>query len=141
METILLIHGSLRWIVAVLLIATLIGGIIVFLRKSTIPILRWIVLSGVIVTSLQLVLGGILLIYDSIQANWDMKALRYQYEHAFGMVIALGVVHLLPRAFRAPTVQQQSIRLIGLAIVAIALVGWSVIRLRGLSYWLPFIAG
>jgi Ca2+/Na+ antiporter len=132
------VHGALRWLVALALLALIIGTVAVIATRRWQKWIPWAIRSAVLLVTIQFVLGLVLLINDSIAAGWQMHALRLQYEHAVTMLLALGAVHMLPRAARAAEPRVRGRRVLLLALIAALLVAVGVIRLRGAAYWLPF---
>ncbi len=141
MEWLAELHGSLRWVVALACLWVIVGGLGATMTRSWFVWVRWAVRSAVIVVTLQFVLGLVLLLSNSIASGWDLRALRLQYEHAVTMLVALAIVHLLPRAARTPQYAARGFRILVLGLIAIALIIVGVIRLRGGHYWIPFSVG
>ncbi len=131
------VHGALRWLVALALLAVIIGAVAGIARQRWPGWIPWAIRSAVLLVTIQFVLGLVLLINDTIAAGWQMRALRLQYEHAVTMLLALGAVHLLPRAARVPEPRVRGRRVLLLAVIAALLVAVGVIRLRGAAYWIP----
>ncbi|KXB98020.1 MAG: hypothetical protein AA908_01020 [Chlorobi bacterium NICIL-2] len=131
-------HGGLRWLVALALLAIIVGVIAGIVTRRWPGWIPWGIRSAVLLVTLQFLVGLVLLINGSIAAGWQMQALRLQYEHAVTMLLALGAVHLLPRAARAAEPRARGQRVLLLALIAALLVAVGVIRLRGAAYWLPF---
>ncbi len=138
MDFLLELHGGLRWIVALGLIAATslaLGG---WIQR------RWSKLHGIalgsvpVLLTLQFLLGVVLLVRSGIQAAWDVAALRIQLEHALTMLIAVGLSHMLPRIARTPDIKARARKgvLILLALAVLVFVG--VVRIRGIGYWLAF---
>jgi hypothetical protein len=138
MDWLIEVHGSLRWLVALALLAIIVGAIAAIVTRRWPGWIPWGIRSAVLLVTLQFLVGLVLLINGSIAAGWQMQSLRLQYEHAVTMLLALGAVHMLPRAAVAAEPRARGRRVLLLALIAALLVAVGVIRLRGAAYWIPF---
>lgn len=85
--------------------------------------------------TVQFFIGLILLYHVGSTANWDMSALRHQFEHAFTMILALGLSHMAPMARKAEASARNTRALLYVtATLVLIIVG--VAQLRGMSFWM-----
>lgn len=138
MDVIVILHGSLRWAVAAALLVAMLVAVGAGLREQWQRALRWTNRSVMVLLTVQLALGLVLLVYRGIQIGWDIAGMQLRYEHALTMLIAVGLSHLLPRIERSSNVRYRAWRILATTAAVTVLVIAGVVRLRGMSYWIPF---
>ncbi|MFM8437198.1 MAG: hypothetical protein ACKOAX_01880 [Candidatus Kapaibacterium sp.] len=136
MDTLLVIHShnrNLFVLLAVIAIVKLSWNILrtAEFAKSDMLILR--IFSALM--TLQFFIGLVLLYRVGTTASWDMAALRHQFEHAFTMILALGLSHMAPMARKADAPVRNGRALMYVAgTLLLIIVG--VAQLRGMAFWM-----
>ncbi|MFM7774121.1 MAG: hypothetical protein ACKO9V_04630 [Candidatus Kapaibacterium sp.] len=136
MDTLLVIHSHNRNLFVLLAIIAIVKLSWNILRtaefgKSDMLILR--IFSALM--TLQFFIGLVLLYRVGTTASWDMAALRHQFEHAFTMILALGLSHMAPMARKADAPVRNGRALMYVAgTLLLIIVG--VAQLRGMAFWM-----
>ncbi|MFM8177679.1 MAG: hypothetical protein ACKOB6_09810 [Candidatus Kapaibacterium sp.] len=136
MDTLLVIHSHNRNLFVLLAVIAIVKLSWNILRtaefgKSDMLILR--IFSALM--TLQFFIGLVLLYRVGTTASWDMAALRHQFEHAFTMILALGLSHMAPMARKADAPVRNGRALMYVAgTLLLIIVG--VAQLRGMAFWM-----
>jgi hypothetical protein len=125
MGTVLLIHSLVRWVFVILAIAVIVKFAIGWLQKKSFTPMDRGLLAGLTGTmDLQLLIGLILLI-----GLGDYN--RYQLEHTFTMILALIMMHALPRRWKESPGAIRFRNNLAVVIVALILIYLGVFVLPG----------
>ncbi len=136
MDTLLVIHSHNRNLFVLLAVVAIVKLAWNMFRsaefgRTDMTILR--VFSALM--TLQFFIGLVLLYRVGTTASWDMAALRHQFEHAFTMIIALGLSHMAPMARKAEASARNS-RALLYVVGTLVLIIVGVAQLRGMSFWM-----
>lgn len=135
MDFLVTLHGHNRWLM-VLFAITAIVTLIMNLKdsKEYKSITR---ISGLIyayASGIQFLIG-ILLFYPKAESlDWDMSALRIQFEHATTMILAVAIAHS-PAAWKKLETPKRLKNTLIAYIISLFLIFLGVIRIGGMSLW------
>ena len=136
MDTLLVIHSHNRNLVVLVLVVAIAKLLWNTIRstpfgRSELMLLR---LNAALLT-VQFLIGIVLFFNVGSNASWDMSVLRSQFEHAFTMIIALGLAHMAPMVRkRAEAVRNRRALMFVVASFLLVLAG--VAQLRGWAFWM-----
>ncbi|MFM8840835.1 MAG: hypothetical protein ACKOFB_07035 [bacterium] len=135
MDFLVTLHGHNRWLI-VLFAITAIVTLIMNLKDSREykSITR---ISGLIYAyalGIQFLIG-ILLFYPKAESlDWNMSALRIQFEHATTMILAVAIAHS-PAAWKKLETPKRLKNALIAYIISLFLIFLGVIRIGGMSLW------
>jgi len=136
MEFLTTLHGHNRWLIilfAVLAVITLILN-----RKDPSEYKKITRLFGSIYAyalALQFIIGLILFFPKAQALEWDMSALRIQFEHATTMILAVAIAHSAAAWKKLDTSRRIKNTLIAY-LISLFLIVLGVIRIGGMSLWI-----
>ena len=126
MDTLLTIHGEIRWLVALVTVAVALRSLLGWLRGAEVKGLdRGLTAAMTGLIDLNLVLGLILLF------GLPGGMARFRMEHAGTMIVALVVAHLTMIWRRSPNAALKFRNDFFVALAVLVLVSAGVLRLRG----------
>lgn len=128
MGVIRVVHGELRWIIAIVAVIVIIKFLIGWLGKREYqPVDRYLLLGYTTLMDINLLLGLILLVTLGIST-------MHRIEHAVTMILAVVVAHLTARwrkSTDSPTKYRNQMLLVLLSLILVFI---GVIRLRTVLY-------
>jgi hypothetical protein len=125
MGTVLVIHSLLRWVFVILAIAVIVKFAIGWLQKQEFKPMDRGLLAGLVGTvDLQLLIGLVLLIGLG-------EYTRHQLEHTFTMILALLLLHVMPRRWKESPGAIRFRNNLAVVIVALVLIVLGVVVLPG----------
>jgi hypothetical protein len=136
MEFLITLHGHNRWLIvifALLAILTLILN-----RKDASEYKKSTRIIGSIYAyalAIQFFIGLALFFPKAQALDWDMAALRIQFEHATTMILAVAIAHSAAAWKKLETAKRLKNTLIAY-IVSLFLIILGVIRIGGMSLWI-----
>jgi hypothetical protein len=136
MDFLTILHGHNRWLMIIFALFA-IFSIISNMRDSG-EYKKFTKLAGSIYAyalALQFVIGLILFFPKGNALDWDMSALRIQFEHATTMILAIAIAHS-PAAWKKLETSKRLRNTLIAYIVSMLLIFLGVIRIGGMSLWL-----
>jgi len=135
MEFLTTLHGHNRWLIVLFAVLALIT--LILNRKDTSEYKKSTRLFGSIYAyaiAIQFLIGLILFFPKAQALDWDMSALRIQFEHATTMILAVAIAHSAAAWKKLDTAKRLKNTLIAY-LVSLFLIVLGVIRIGGLSLW------
>ena len=136
MDFLITIHGHNRWLMIIFALLA-IFSILSNMRDSG-EYKKITRLTGSIYAyalALQFVIGLILFFPKGNALDWNMSALRIQFEHATTMILAIAIAHS-PAAWKKLEISKRLRNTLIAYIVSLLLIILGVIRIGGMSLWL-----
>ena len=136
MDFLITIHGHNRWLMIIFALLA-IFSILSNMRDSG-EYKKFTRLTGSIYAyalALQFVIGLILFFPKGNALDWNMSALRIQFEHATTMILAIAIAHS-PADWKKLEISKRLRNTLIAYIVSLLLIILGVIRIGGMSLWL-----
>lgn len=133
MDTLLKIHGDVRWIIVIVAVIAVVRLVLGLIRENSYDRLTQIsMMAFSTVIDIQVLLGLIYFIWNGVKDDyWP----TYRFEHAITMLIALVIAHL-PMRWRTAAASIRFRNDLAAVLVTMLVIVIGVARLPGPDRWL-----